>query len=219
MAKIRVLLADDHAVLRAGLKLLLSAQPDIEVVGEAADGGEAMAKARALRPDVVLMDLTMPGIGGSEATGRIKAENPGIKVLVLTMHDDPSYLRQLLTAGASGYVVKKSADSDLLSAVRAAHRGEVFLDSSLVGDLVDEVIRPAGRRQPRDAYETLSDREREVLKWVAHGHTNQEIAEKLSLSVKTIETYRARLAEKLGLRGRAELVRFAIERGLLRHSD
>ena len=219
MAKIRVLLADDHAVLRAGLKLLLSAQPDIEVVGEAADGGEAMAKARELRPDVILMDLTMPGIGGSEATGRIKDENPGIKVLVLTMHDDPSYLRQLLKAGASGYVVKKSADVDLLSAIRAAYRGEVFLDSSLAGGLVDEVIRPAGPRRPRDAYETLSDREREVLKWVARGHTNQEIAEKLFLSVKTIETYRARLVEKLGLRGRAALVRFAMERGLLQQTD
>jgi len=219
MAKIRVLLADDHAVLRAGLKLLLSAQPDIEVVGEAADGGEAMAKARELRPDVILMDLTMPGIGGSEATGRIKDENPGIKVLVLTMHDDPSYLRQLLKAGASGYVVKKSADVDLLSAIRAAYRGEVFLDSSLAGGLVDEVIRPAGPRRPRDAYETVSDREREVLKWVARGHTNQEIAEKLFLSVKTIETYRARLVEKLGLRGRAALVRFAMERGLLQQTD
>jgi len=219
MAKIRVLLADDHAVLRTGLKLLLSAQSDIEVVGEAADGGEAMAKARALRPDVVLMDLTMPGIGGLEATGRIKDESPGIKVLVLTMHDDPSYLRQLLKAGASGYVVKKSADVDLLSAIRAAHRGEVFLDSSLAGGLVDEVIRPAGPRRPRDAYETLSDREREVLKWVARGHTNQEIAEKLFLSVKTIETYRARLVEKLGLRGRAALVRFAMERGLLQQTD
>ncbi len=219
MAKIRVLLADDHAVLRTGLKLLLSAQPDIEVVGEAADGGEAMAKARALRPDVILMDLTMPGIGGSEATGRIKDESPGIKVLVLTMHDDPSYLRQLLKAGASGYILKKSADADLLSAIRAAHRGEVFLDSSLAAGLVDEVIRPAGPRRPRDAYETLSDREREVLKWVARGHTNQEIAEKLFLSVKTIETYRARVAEKLGLRGRAELVRFAMERGLLQHID
>lgn len=219
MAKIRILLADDHAVLRTGLKLLLSAQPDIEVVGEAADGGEAMAKARALRPDVILMDLTMPGIGGSEATGRIKDESPGIKVLVLTMHDDPSYLRQLLNAGASGYVLKKSADADLLSAIRAAHRGEVFLDSSLAGGLVDEAIRPAGPRRPRDAYEMLSDREREVLKWVARGHTNQEIAEKLFLSVKTIETYRARLAEKLGLHGRAELVRFAMERGLLQQID
>lgn len=219
MAKIRVLLADDHAVLRAGLKLLLTAQPDMEVVGEAADGGEAMAKARALRPNVILMDLTMPGIGGSEATGRIKDESPGIKVLVLTMHDDPSYLRQLLQAGASGYVLKKSADVDLLSAIRAAHRGEVFLDPSLAGSLVDEVIRPAGPRRPRDAYRTLSDRECDVLKWVARGHTNQEIAEKLFLSVKTIETYRARLAEKLGLRGRAELVRFAIERGLLQHTD
>ncbi len=219
MAKIRVLLADDHAVLRTGLKLLLSSQPDIEVVGEAADGGEAMAKARTLRPDVVLMDLTMPGIGGSEATGRIKDESPGIKVLVLTMHDDPSYLRQLLKAGASGYILKKSADADLLSAIRAAHRGEVFLDSSLAAGLVDEVIRPAGPRRPRDAYETLSDREREVLKWVARGHTNQEIADKLFLSVKTIETYRARVAEKLGLRGRAELVRFAMERGLLQRID
>lgn len=218
MAKIRVLIADDHAVLRTGLKLLLSAQPDMEVVGEAAEGGEAMAKARALRPDVILMDLTMPGIGGSEATQRIKDENPGIKVLVLTMHDDPSYLRHLLKAGASGYVVKKSADADLLLAIRAAHRGEVFLDSSLAGGLVDEVIRPSGIRRRRDAYETLSDREREVLKWVARGHTNQEIAEKLFLSVKTVETYRARLAEKLGLRGRAELVRFAMERGLL-HAD
>lgn len=219
MAKIRILLADDHAVLRTGLRLLLNAQPDIEVVGEAADGAEAMVKARALRPDVILMDLTMPGIGGLEATGRIKGESPGIKVVVLTMHDDPSHLRQLLQAGASGYVLKKSADADVLSAIRAAHRGEVFLDSSLAGALVDEVVRPVGRGRPRDAYETLSDREREVLKWVARGHTNQEIAEKLFLSVKTIETHRARLAEKLGLRGRAELVRFALERGLLQQTD
>jgi two-component system response regulator NreC len=219
MAKIRVLLADDHAVLRTGLRLLLNAQPDIEVVGEAADGAEAMAKARALRPDVVLMDLTMPGIGGLEATGRIKDECPGIKVLVLTMHNDPSYLRQLLRAGASGYVLKKSADADVISAIHAAHRGEVFLDPSLAGTLVDEVLWPPGRGRPRDAYETLSDREREVLKWVARGHTNQEIAEKLFLSVKTIETHRARLAEKLGLRGRAELVRFALERGLLQQTD
>ncbi|MBI4380337.1 MAG: response regulator transcription factor [candidate division NC10 bacterium] len=219
MVKIRVLLADDHAVLRSGLRLLLNAQPDIEVVGEAANGAEAMAKARALLPDVILMDLTMPGIGGLEATGRIKSENPGVRVLVLTMHDDPSYLRQLLQAGASGYVLKKSADADVLSAIRAAYRGEVFLDSSLVGTLVDEVIRPVRCARPRDSFETLSDREREVLKWVARGYTNQEIAEKLFLSVKTIETYRARLAEKLGLRGRAELVRFAIERGLLQQTD
>lgn len=215
MSRIRVLLADDHAVLRAGLRVLINSQPDMEVVGEAATGEEAWRQADALRPDIVLLDLTMPGTGGIEATERIVRDCPAVRVLVLTMHDDVAYLRSVLAAGASGYVLKRSADTELLSAIRITHRGGIYLEPSLAGDVLQDAIGRKGRPGEAAASSSLSAREREVLRLVAQGHTNQQIADRLFLSVKTVETYRARLMTKLGLRTRADLVRYALSTGLL----
>jgi DNA-binding NarL/FixJ family response regulator len=215
MTRIRVLLADDHAVLRAGLRVLINSQPDMEVVGEAATGDDAWRQTGALRPDIVLLDLTMPGTGGIEATGRILREFPGVRVLVLTMHDDVAYLRSALAAGAAGYVLKRSADTELLSAIRVTHRGGTYLEPSLAGDIVQGAIGRKSRPGEASASGSLSDRERDVLRLVAQGHTNQQIADRLFLSVKTVETYRARLMVKLGLRTRADLVRYALSLGLL----
>ncbi len=214
--RIRILLADDHAVLRAGLRALLAAQADLEVVGEASDGREAIRLTQSLRPDVVVMDIGMPGVSGIDATALIKHDLPAAKVLILSMHDDRGYLRQVLRAGASGYVLKRAAATELLAAIRAAARGEVFLDPALAKALVDEVVEPktAGSEIP-----ALSDREREVLRLIAHGHTNQQVADRLCIGVKSVETYKARLMEKLGLKGRAELVRYALQHGLLKDTD
>jgi DNA-binding NarL/FixJ family response regulator len=210
-----VLVADDHAVLRSGLRMLIGAQADMEVVGEAADGEEAIQQAQKLRPDVVLMDLTMPGAGGIQAIDRVRKVAPEARVLVLTMHDVPAYLRSALAAGASGYVVKRAADSELLSAIRNVHRGRTVLDPTLAVQVVERGIvqRPASP-EARGPLKLLSQREREVLELVARGHTNQQIADRLGLSVKTVETHRARLVEKLGLRSRADLVRYALDAGL-----
>lgn len=216
MGKIKLLLADDHAVLRAGLKTLLNAQPDIEVIAEAADGKETVRRSLEMAPDIVIMDITMPGLSGLEATREIKKHNPEIKVLVLTVHEDESYLYQMLRAGASSYVPKKAADTELLDAIRATYRGENFIHSSMTTGLVaearDKEIVIPGKYQDD---QVLSQREREVLQLLAMGHTDQEMADKLYLSIKTVETYKARIKEKLGLRGRAELVRYAIQSGLL----
>lgn len=216
MGKIRLLLADDHAVLRAGLKTLFDAQPDIEVVAEAADGEEAVRKSHESAPDIVLMDITMPGQKASQATQEIKRQNPAIKILVLTMHEDESYLHQMLRAGADGYVPKKAADTELIDAIRATYRGEHFIHPSMTAGLVAELrqkeMPSSGVGQDRDG---LSEREQAVLRLLAMGHTSQEIANLLYLSTKTVETYKARLKEKLGVTGRAELVRYAIQTGLL----
>jgi DNA-binding NarL/FixJ family response regulator len=215
--KARLLIADDHAVLRSGLRVLLDAQPDLEVIGEAADGAEAVREAVALRPDVVLMDVAMTGEGGLEATRRIREQAPEVKVLVLSMYDDESYLRRALEAGASGYALKRAADTELLSAIRAVVRDEVYLHPALTRVLVADLLgRDASSPRPaRPDSSPLSEREVEVLRLVALGHTNQEIADSLCLSVKTVESYKGRLMEKLGLRGRAALVRYAVEAGLL----
>lgn len=216
MEKIRLLLADDHAVLRAGLKTLFNTQPDIEVVAEAADGEETVRMCRETEIDIVLMDITMPGLNGLEATREIKRQNPATKILVLTMHEDESYLYQMLNAGADSYVPKKAADTELLNGIRATYRGEHFIHSSMTAGLV------AKMRFKESVHSTeirdqggLSQREREVLRFLALGYTNQQIADKLYLSSKTVETYKARLKQKLGLQGRAELVRYAIESGYL----
>jgi two-component system, NarL family, response regulator NreC len=217
--KARLLIADDHAVLRSGLRVLLDAQPDMEVIGEAADGAEAVREALSLRPDVVLMDVAMTGEGGLEATRRIREQAPEVKVLVLSMYDDESYLRRALEAGASGYALKRAADTELLSAIRAVVRDEVYLHPALTRVLVADLLgRDASSPRPvRPDSSPLSEREVEVLRLVALGHTNQEIADSLYLSVKTVESYKGRLMEKLGLRGRAALVRYAVEAGLLAH--
>jgi two-component system response regulator NreC len=214
--RIRILLADDHTVLRSGLRALLSAQADLEVAGEAADGAEALRLAQTIKPDVVVMDIGMPGVSGIDATARIRRELPSTKVLILSMHDDQGYLRQALRAGASGYVLKKAADTELLAAIRAAARGEVFLDPSLAKEFVEDVVLP--KAQESDI-PMLSDREREVLHLLARGHTNQQVADRLCIGVKSVETYKARLMDKLGLKGRAELVRYALTHGLLKDTD
>jgi DNA-binding NarL/FixJ family response regulator len=215
MAKIRILIADDHAVLRAGLRMLIGAQPDMEVVGEAADGDEAVRGAVETRPDVALLDITMPGIGGIKAIERIRREAPDTRVLVLTMHDVPAYLRSVLAAGGSGYVVKRSADAELLSAIRGVHRGRTVLDPALAVRVVEGGLsKRSVAAAPGAGSSPLSQREREVLDLVAKGYTNQQIADQLGLSVKTVETYRSRLVEKLGLKSRADLVRYALDSGL-----
>lgn len=218
---IRLLVVDDHAVLRDGLRALLNAEQDMQVVGEAENGQQAVELARALEPDIVLMDVTMPGTSGIEATRRIKATHPEIRVLALTMHDDASYLRDILEAGGSGYVLKEAASDELLSAIRAVHRGGTFLHPSHTKVLLDDILdrtqdhsESAGDKEQR--YELLSEREAQVFRLVALGHRNSEIAEMLHLSVKTVETYKARLMQKLGLRSRAALVRYALELGILK---
>lgn len=215
--KIRVVVADDHTVFRAGLKLLLNAVPDIEVVGEASDGDDAVAKTAELAPDVLLLDIAMPGLMGIDVIRAIKAENLPVVILVLTMYDDEGHLRGALKAGAMGYIPKKSAESDLISAIRAVYRGEYFVYSSLTKALVKEVIHDSttDNNIPTDSYEQLSRREREVLKLVAQGYTNQQVADQLFLSVKTVDSYKARMMEKLNLHGRAEILRYALQHSLL----
>jgi two-component system, NarL family, response regulator NreC len=215
-SKIRVLIADDHAILRSGLRLLVNAQADMEVVAEAPDGEQAVEAARQTKPDVALLDLTMPRLGGVRALQEIVRTCPQTRVLVLTMHDDPAYLRSVLAAGASGYVLKRSVDAELLAAVRAVHRGGTFVDPSLANVLVQDVLANAGAKGPRARPASiLSDRELQVLRLVARGYSSQQISKQILVGVKTVETYRSRLAQKLGLKTRSDLVRFAVQMGLL----
>jgi two component transcriptional regulator, LuxR family len=211
---VRLLLADDHAVLRSGLRLLLEAQPDLKVIGEAGDSRTTLQLAAELQPDLILLDVNMPGLTGLDALPMLRKLAPAARVLILTMHDDEGYLRHALKSGASGYVPKKAVDSELISAVRAVLRGEIYVHPSLTKMLLGDML-PEAAPAAADPWEALSEREREVLRAVALGHTSAEIAERLSLSTKTVETYRARGMEKLGLRSRAALVQFALARGLL----
>jgi DNA-binding NarL/FixJ family response regulator len=207
-----VLIADDHGVVRGGLRLLLERQPGIEVVGEANDGAEAVEQALALRPDLAILDVSMPRLTGLQATSEIKAHAPEVDVLVLSMHDDERYVFEALKAGASGYVLKREADQDLVDAVRAISRGEPFLTNAATKTLVRDWLNDPDTAAPR---ETLTVRETEVLKLIAEAHSNREISEILHLSEKTIESHRANILRKLGMRDRVELVRYAIRRGLV----
>ena len=217
MKKIKILLVDDHAVLRSGLKLLLNAQPDMEVVDEATDGLEAINKSVRLTPDIVLMDISMPGIGGLEATKQIKSKCPKTKILVLTMHDDESYLYEFLKHGASGYVVKKAADTELTSAIRAVNRGEIALHPAVTKKLVNNYLNISSPSKKRnEQHDHLSEREQQVLKLIVLGHTNKEISDALFISIKTVETHRTRIMQKLNLNSRAQLVQYAIEKGILK---
>jgi two-component system, NarL family, response regulator NreC len=208
---IRVVLIDDHAVVRSGLRLLLDAQPDIEVVGEGGNAQDAIFRARALRPDVILLDVVLPGESGIEALPKLRKESPETKVLVLSMQDDPTYVREAFAAGASGYVLKEAADEEVVAAVREIAGGGSYVHPALGARMVaaEAAERAAAQADP------LSEREREVLRLLALGHTNQEIAGKLYISVRTAESHRAHIMQKLRLTTRAELVRYALSNGLL----
>jgi DNA-binding NarL/FixJ family response regulator len=213
MKKIRILLADDHAVLRAGIRALLETQPDLEVIGEAGDGREAIWRARELEPDVVVMDIGMPGLDGLAATREILAANPQTRVLFLTQHENKEYLLPALKLCAAGYVLKRAEGDELITAIRTVHSGGTFLDPAVAGALVQEMNRPSPAAA--DPFDSLSEREREVLVMLARGETYQQIAEKLFISPKTVDYHRTNLMRKLGLSNRAELTRFVVERGLL----
>lgn len=214
---IRVLIADDHAVLRAGLRHLLDAEPDLVVVGETGDGAEVEQLARSLDPDVVIMDVAMPGLGGLACTKRLKEALPRVAVLVLSMYDNREYVRGALAAGASGYILKKTAATELIVAIRAVRRGDLYLDPSVAKDVVSELLPKRGTEPKRPG--ALTERETEVLTLVAQGHTNRRVAELLSISVKTVEAHRSSIAAKLGIKGRAPLVRYALQMGLLARNE
>lgn len=211
----RILIADDHAILRSGLRLLIDNQPDMEVAGEAGNGAEALQKAQQLQPEVILLDLNMPEVDGLSVIPDIVESAPHTRILILTMHDDASYLQQALQAGAAGYVLKKAVDTELLMAIRAVMRGETYIHSAMTQKLLEAVASNAQEKADTDPWQILSDRERDVLRLVALGYTNAEIAEELFLSVKTVETYRARGMEKLELESRAQLVKSALKYGYM----
>jgi len=216
MDKIGVLLAEDHTIVRKGLRALLDGEMGIEVVGEAEDGREAIRKAEELQPDVVVMDIAMPGLNGLEATRRLKKSFPDMKIIILTAYSNEEYVLETLRAGASGYLVKKTAPSDLITAIQTSYRGESFLSPSISKTVIEKYIQQAGKMEERDEKpEKLTDREREVLQLIAEGHKNREIAELLYVSIKTIETHRAHIMDKLEVRSRAELTQYAIRLGLI----
>lgn len=220
-AEIRVVIADDHAIVRDGLRALVDAQPGLVVVGEATDGEEAWRRACELRPDVLLLDVSMPGVGGVDAAERIAKDCPTVRVLALTMHEERGYVTRLLRAGAAGYVVKRTAASELVRAIRAVAAGGRYVDPSVAGTMLADLSqRPhaAGRggAEAHGGASAVSTREGEVLRLLARGHSNKEIAATLEISVKTVETHKANAMAKLGLRSRAALVRFAIAEGWLR---
>lgn len=215
MEKIRVLLVDDHMVVRIGLRALIDSEPDMQVAGEAGNGIEAIEQVRALHPDVVVMDIAMPQMDGLEATRRIRSEFPGSPVLILTVHAQEKYLFPVLKAGGAGYVLKSTVDTELLDAIRTVASGGAFLYPSATRMLLEDYLSQLHNRPDQDAYESLSEREREVLKLIALGHTAKEVADKLVISPKTVETYRTRIMEKLNLQSRVDLVQYALARGLL----
>jgi DNA-binding NarL/FixJ family response regulator len=216
MPKIRVLIADDHAIVREGVRALLTLSDDIDVVGEAADGHEAIEAARRLNPDVILMDIAMPGLGGLEATLEIRKENPSVKVLVLSQYEDREYVRRFLKAGVSGYVLKKAAGSALTAAIRAASRGGLVLDPEVAREAMRDQAAGTPAFDTADSYDTLTDREKQVLKLVAEGRSNKEVAELLEISVKTAMSHREHIMQKLDLHSRTELIRFALRKGVIR---
>lgn len=212
--RIRILIVDDHTILRAGIRVLLELYPDLEVVGEAGDGETALARCRELQPDVVLMDIAMPGMSGLIATRQLVESCPHSRVLILTQHENKEYILSALKVGAAGYILKRAADTELVTAIRTVAAGKSYLDPNVTGIVVENL-----RQQPdttsTDLYETLSDREREVLLLLAQGRTLREIGDILHLSPKTVDFHRANIMEKLGLKNRAELMQYALRRGLV----
>ncbi|MCB9663504.1 MAG: response regulator transcription factor [Alphaproteobacteria bacterium] len=222
MAKLRVLLADDHAILRSGLQMLINSHGDYEVVAQASETQEAIDKGAELQPDVAIVDITMPGGGGVKVTEALVESSPKTRIIALTMHDDQAYLKAVLTAGASGFVVKRSADTRLLDAIETVLRGQVYIDPAMgqrvMQGLLDAEAAEAEEDDERHP-DNLSLRERQVLTLLAHGYTNREAAERLGLSMRSVETYRSRMAEKLGFQSRVDLVRYALETGLLKSGE
>jgi two-component system response regulator NreC len=212
---IKVLLADDHTILRTGLKMLIGGAEDLVVVGEAGDGEEAVARAAALRPDVVLMDITMPKMDGIQATREIRRAHPEVKVLMLTMHEDDAYLFRTIQAGGAGYVLKKAADIEVLDAIRHVAAGGAFIRPAVATRLMQDYMARVDLGEEVDSYGRLTEREREILRLIAQGNTNTQIAQQLVISVRTVESHRANLMDKLGLQNRAELVKYALRKGLL----
>jgi two-component system response regulator NreC len=219
MSGIRLLMVDDHEIVRAGLRMLLQNQPDIEIIAEADNGRDAIAKAKELEPDIVLMDISLPDVDGFEATRQIKKAVPKVAILALTMHESDEYFFKMLNAGASGYVPKRAAPTDLVTAIHTIREGGVFLYPSLAKSLVRDYMGRADEGGERKVLDGLTDREQEVLKLIADGLTNQEIADKLTISVKTVERHRANIMAKLNLHSRTELVKYAIRKGLIEVED
>jgi DNA-binding NarL/FixJ family response regulator len=212
----RVLLAEDHAILREGIKSLLASAPGLEVVGEAQDGLQAVAQARALQPDLILMDLSMPLMNGTEAIKQIKQRDPDIRIIVLTVHNSDEYVRAALDAGASGYLLKDDTHQDLLAAIAAVTAGGTYLSPKICGKVVSGFLGQASPKGVGVAWDTLTDREREVVKLVAEGYKNREIGECLNISMKTVEKHRANVMKKLDVRGTSALTAYAIEHGLVK---
>jgi DNA-binding NarL/FixJ family response regulator len=218
MTKLRILLADDHEAVREGLKTILNAQPDMEVVGEAPDGSAALTQSLDLRPDVVVMDVSMPKMNGLKATEALHQRCPQLKILTLTRHAEQAYVQQLLGAGASGYILKQSRAAELLHAIRAVAAGGTYLDPSIAGAFVDEYGRRTQSTVTPEAPRGISPRETEILRLVAWGYSNKEIAAQLTLSVKTVETHKTNAMNKLGMHNRIDIVRFALLQGWLQDS-
>lgn len=208
-----ILIADDHAIVRRGLRALLNAEPDMELVGEATGGYEAVELAARFRPDILVLDISMPDLDGIRVTRTIKPQYPSLRILILTVHEDEALLREAIRAGASGYILKRAAEAELISAIRTIMRGELYVDPPMVRILLGDEARPAAPLA--EAVEPLTNREQETLRLIAQGYTNRQIGELLSISVRTVEGHRANLSEKLGLHSRVELVRYAREHGLI----
>jgi two-component system, NarL family, response regulator NreC len=215
MDTIKLVIADDHALFREGVRALLTAHDNLEVVGEAADGSEAIEQVKKFHPDILLLDIAMPGLGGLETTLELKKLAPEVKILILTQYADKEYLFRFLKAGVSGYVLKRAAGSELLSAIKAVHQGGTFIHPDVAPVIVEGYLTGITPAAQEDPYESLTDREKQVFKLVAEGKTNKEIAEMLSISVKTAMAHRAHLAEKLGIHNKAELVKLALQRGIV----
>jgi len=216
MPKKKVLIADDHALVREGIAAFLKLCEDVEVIAEASDGIEAIEKTNKYRPDIIIMDINMPKLGGLETTIEIKKMHPHIKVLVLTQYEDREYISRFLKAGVSGYLLKKAVGSDLITALKAIGRGELYLYSSIASEVVSGYLQGENRVDMENPYDKLSDREKQVLKLVAEGHTHKEVADMLNISVKTVIAHQTNIGEKLGIHTRAGLIKFAIQKGIIK---